>query len=216
MTVRGSPEPAPSPGEELANTVSHGAGFLVAVVAGPFLVAHAIEHAKPWGPISAGVFVVAIAITYFASAFYHALPPGALKRASRKLEHCSIFLLIAGTYTPFAIVALGGPLGWSLLGLVWLLACVGMLLKCLATTPHRWLPGVLYLGLGWIGIVAIRPLSQQLSPEGLWWLLGGGAAYTVGMAFFAAYRIPYCHFVWHLFVLAGTACHFVAIWQDVV
>jgi hemolysin III len=189
------PEPQLSQSEELANSVSHGVGLLAAVVAGPFLVARAVEHAKPWGPISAGVFVGAIVATYFASTFYHALPQGPAKRAFRKLEHCAIFLLIAGTYTPFTVVALRGRLGW---------------------TRHRWLPGVLYLWLGWIGIVAIRPLSLQLSPDAFWWLLGGGVAYTVGMAFFAAYRVPFCHFVWHLFVLVGTACHFVAVWQDVV
>jgi hemolysin III len=211
-----TPEPQVSRSEERANSVSHGVGLLAAVVAGPFLVARAVEHAKPWGPISAGVFVVTIVATYFASTFYHALPQGPAKRAFRKLEHCAIFLLIAGTYTPFTVVALRGRLGWTLLGLVWMLALLGMLLKCTATTRHRWLPGVLYLGLGWIGIVAIRPLSLQLSPDAFWWLLGGAAAYTVGMAFFAAHRVPYCHCVWHLFVLAGTACHFVAVWQDVV
>jgi hemolysin III len=211
-----TPEPWPSLGEELANSVSHGVGLLATIVAGPFLMARAMEHAKPWGPISAGVFVGAIVATYFASTFYHALPQGPRKRTWRRLEHCAIFLLIAGTYTPFTIVALRGRLGWTLLGLVWMLALLGILLKCTATTRHRWLPGVLYLGLGWIGIVAIRPLALHLSPVGLRWLLGGAAAYTVGMAFFAAYRIPYCHFVWHLFVLVGTACHFVAVWQDVV
>ncbi|HUE70445.1 MAG TPA: hemolysin III family protein [Pirellulaceae bacterium] len=217
MTESSTPAaPGPSLGEEIANSVSHGAGLLVALVAGPLLIARAVSHGRPWGAFSASVFAAAIVAMYLASTLYHALPQGRAKRIFRTLEHSAIFLLIAGTYTPFTLVALRGIWGWALFGLVWTLAALGILLKSVATTRYRWLPGVLYLGLAWIIVVALRPLSLHVPHAGLMWLLAGGIAYTIGVGFFAARRIPYCHFVWHLFVLAGTTCHFVAVWRYVV
>jgi len=209
-------EPRPSVGEEIANSVSHGLGLLAGIVAGPFLIARAIGHGKTWGVLGASVFVTAIVALYAASTIYHALRPGRGKQVFRTLEHCAIFVLVAGTYTPVTLIAIGGDWGWTLLVLVWFLTGTGILLKSLTTTKHRWLPGVLYLALGWIIVLAIRPLSQSVPFAGLMWLLGGGIAYTAGIAFFAARRVPFCHFVWHLFVLAGTTCHFIAIWFYVV
>ena len=203
-------------GEEIANSVSHGIGLLVALAAGPSLIARAVGHGKPWGVVGASVFVAAIVAMYAASTLFHALRQGRRKRFFRKLEHCAIFVLIAGTYTPVTLIAIRGAWGWTLFGLVWSLAGVGMLLKTVTTTKYHWLPGVLYVALGWLIVVAIGPLSHSVPFAGLKWLLAGGIAYTVGMAFFAAGRVPYCHFVWHLFVLAGTACHFVAVWFYVV
>ena len=209
-------DPLPSLGEEIANSVSHGAGLLVAIAAGPFLIARAVEHDKPWGTIATSVFVASMVALYLASTLYHALPSGRSKRVFRKLEHSAIFLLIAGTYTPITLIALRGLWGWTLFGLVWILAGVGILLRLVATTRHRWLPGVLYLGLASIIVVAVRPLWLSVPHAGVLWLLIGGAAYTVGIAFFAANCVPYFHFVWHLFVLAGTSCHLIAIWLYVV
>jgi len=203
-------------GEEIANSVSHGIGLLAVLVAGPVLVARAANADREWGVIGASVFVAAIAAMYLSSTVYHALPQGRGKRVFRTLEHCAIFVLIAGTYTPVTLIAIRGAWGWTLFGLVWFLSAVGILLNTAATTKYRWLPGVLYLALAWMIIVAIRPLSHSVSFAGLMWLIGGGIAYTVGMAFFSARRIPYCHFVWHLFVLAGTTCHFIAVWFYVV
>lgn len=211
-----SAEPTPTLGEEIANSVSHGVGLLAALVVGPLLVARAIGHSKPWGGVGASVFAISIAVMYFASTLYHVLPPGRGKRVFRTMEHCAIFLLIAGTYTPVAIVAMRGVWGWALLTVVWMLAIVGVLLKSLTSTRHRWLPAVLYLALAWLIVIAIGPLAAKIQFAGLAWLLAGGLSYTVGIAFFAAKTVPYCHFVWHLFVLAGTACHFVAIWGYVV
>ena len=208
--------PGPLRGEENANSVSHGAGLLVALVAGPLLIARAVRHGHGWGAFIASVFAAAIVFMYLASTLYHALPQGRAKRIFRTLEHSAIFLLIAGTYTPFTLVALRGVWGWALFGLVWTLAAFGIVLKSVATTRYRWLPGVLYLGLAWIIVVAIRPLSLYVPHAGLMWLLAGGIAYTIGVGFFAARRIPYCHFVWHLFVLVGTTCHFVAVWRYVI
>jgi hemolysin III len=206
----------PPLGEEVASSVSHGMGLVVALVAGPLLIARAAAHNLPWGTVSASVFVATIVVMYLASTLYHALPQGRAKRVFRRLEHGAIFLLIAGTYTPFTLVALRGAWGWTIFGLVWLLAAVGILLKAVATTRHRWLPAVLYLALAWLILVAIRPLTLHVPHAGLMWLLWGGIAYTVGMAFFAVRLVPYSHFVWHLFVLAGTTCHFVAVWRYVV
>lgn len=209
---RDTSEPRPSFGEEIAGSVSHGIGLAVALVAGPLLIARAARQDQPWGATSASVFVTTIWLMYAASTLYHALPRGRAKRIFRTAEHGAIFLLIAGTYTPFTLVALRGAWGLTIFWLVWGLAVTGILLKTVARTQHRWLPGVLYLGLAWLIVFAIRPLSQQLSHAGLMWLLAGGIAYTVGMAFFSARYVPYCHFVWHLFVIAGTTCHFIAVW----
>jgi len=214
--VQGHVRTRPTVREEVASSVSHGAGLVVALVAGPLLIARAAAHALPWGTISASVFVATIVVMYLASTLYHALPLGPAKWTFRRLEHGAIFLLIAGTYTPFTLVALRGAWGWTMFGLVWLLAAVGILLKAVASTRHRWLPGILYLALAWLILIAIWPLSLHVPHAGLMWLLAGGIAYTVGMAFFSAKHVPYSHFVWHLFVLAGTSCHFVAVWRYVV
>ena len=209
-------EPRPPLGEEIANSTSHGIGLLAASVAGPFLIAHAVAQGKPWGVVGASVFLGAILAMYASSTLYHALLPGKAKRVFRRLEYCAIFLLIAGTYTPVTLVAIRGAWGWSLFGVVWSLAGAGMLLKTLTTTKYAWLPGLLYLALAWLIVIASVPLSQSVPFTGLMWLVAGGIAYTVGMGFFAARRVPYCHFVWHLFVMAGTSCHFVAVWLYIV
>lgn len=209
-------EPRPSLREEIANSFSHGVGLLMALIAGPLLIARSVDHGKPWGTVSAAVFAASIVVMYLTSTLYHALPHGRLKRGFRTLEHCAIFLLIAGTYTPVTLVSIRGVWGWTLFCVVWMLTAIGILLKSAATTNHRWLPGVLYLALAWMIVVAIRPLLLSMPFAGVMWLLRGGISYTVGMAFFAAGQIPYCHLVWHLFVLAGTTCHFIAVWCYVV
>lgn len=206
-------EPSHSPAEEIFNSASHGLGLCVFLASGPWLIAQALESDEVWQPIGASVFATTAVVMYLASTVYHALSPGPSKRVFRTLEHCSIFLLIAGTYTPFALVVLRGAWGWTLLGVVWFLAAVGIALKALRPTRYRWLPAVLTLGLGWIGLAAFEPLYRHLPPAALWWLLVGGMSYTVGMGFFAARRVPYCHFVWHMFVLGGTSCHYFAVWH---
>jgi hemolysin III len=151
-------------------------------------------------------------LLYLASTLYHALPQGKAKRAFQLIEHAAIFLLIAGTYTPFTLGVLRGAWGWTLFGLVWGLAAIGVLLAVVGgVRRYRVLSVLLYLGMGWLVVVAIRPLWLSMPLSGLLWLVAGGLAYTVGVAFFAAKRLRYGHFVWHLFVLAGTACHFIAV-----
>jgi hemolysin III len=205
------PEREQSRGEEIANSISHGVGLVAALAATPFLIAHAVRLGDAGFIVGASVFAATMVLLYLTSTLYHALPRGKAKRAFQVIEHAAIFLLIAGTYTPFTLGVLRGAWGWTLLGLVWGLAAVGVLLAVVGGIRYHVLRVLLYLGMGWLIVVAIRPLSLRIPLSGLLWLVAGGLAYTVGVAFFAAKRLRYGHFVWHLFVLAGTACHFIAV-----
>lgn len=198
-------------GEEIANSISHGAGFVAALVGLPFLVLEATKHGDPAVIVGASIFGAAAVLLYFASTMYHALPVCQAKRFFRLLDHMAIFLLIAGTYTPFTLGVLRGAWGWTLLGLVWSMAVAGVILKTQFGVRYRRLSTLFYLAMGWLIVVAIVPLWQSMPGWGLFWLACGGLAYTVGVIFYAMDRVPYFHFVWHLFVVVGTACHFVAV-----
>jgi len=198
-------------GEELANSISHGVGLAAALVSTPFLIAYAVRRGDVLVVVGVSVFAAAVVVLYLASTLYHALPHGKAKHVLRIIDHGAIFLLIAGTYTPFILGALRGPWGWTLGVLVWGLALAGVLFKTVRGVRHPALSLALYLGMGWLMVIAVRPLWLRLPLPGLAWLLAGGLAYTAGVAFFTAKRLRYAHFVWHLFVLAGTACHFIAI-----
>jgi len=200
-----------STGEEIANSVSHGVGLAAALAAMPFLIAHAARSGVGAFLVGASVFAATVVLLYLGSTLYHALPPGRTKHVFRVLEHSAIYLLIAGTYTPFTLGILRGAWGWSLLALVWALAVVGIALELTDGLRHPRLSLALYVGMGWLVVVAIRPLWLQMPPAGFAWLVAGGLAYTAGVGFYAAKRLRYAHFVWHLFVLAGTVCHFVAV-----
>lgn len=200
-----------SPGEEIANSVSHGVGLLAGLAAIPVLVVSAVRRGGAAGIVGASVFAGTVVLLYLASTLYHALPGNRAKRVFRVLDHSAIFLLIAGTYTPFTLGVLRGAWGWTLFGLVWGVALAGVVLKAVGGVRHPILSTCLYLGMGWLVLIAVRPLWLRVPPAGLLWLLAGGLAYTAGVAFFAAERLRYGHFVWHLFVLAGTACHFIAV-----
>jgi len=192
-------------GEEIANSVSHGVALVAAVVSVPFLVMSARHQ-------SAASFVGTMVLLYLASTLYHAMPTGRAKRVFLKLDHGAIYLFIAGTYTPFALGALSGAWGWSLFGVVWLLAAIGITLKALDRLNHPWLSTGLYLAMGWLVVVAAVPLLERVPLHGVMWLVAGGVAYTVGVIFFVFdSRIRYSHAVWHGFVAMGTACHFVAV-----
>jgi hemolysin III len=198
-------------GEEIANSVSHGAGALAAVAAAPVLVVEGAERAGAAGAVGAAVFASAAFLLYLVSTLYHALPRGRAKRVFQVLDHSAIFLLIAGTYTPFTLGVLRGAWGWSLLALVWSLAVAGVVLKAVAGTGHPKLSLGLYLAMGWAVVIAAKPLWLQMPAAGLAWLFAGGIAYTTGVVFYAAERIRYAHSIWHLFVIGGTACHVVAV-----
>jgi len=198
-------------GEEVANSVSHGVALLAAIVAAPFLIA-ASSRFGATGVIGAGVFAAAMVLLYLTSTLYHALPLGRAKRIFRRLDHSAIYLLIAGSYTPFTLGVLSGRWGWTLFGLVWSLAAVGITLKLINRLSHPWLSTGLYLVMGWLVLIAAGPLVERVALPGLLLLVAGGLAYTAGVVFFVLdSRVRYAHAVWHAFVSAGTACHFFAV-----
>jgi len=205
-------EPPQSLGEEIANGVSHGVGLLATLGTVPFLIIMAARRGRASDVAGVSVFAATLVILYLASTLYHALGRNRAKRVFRVFDHAAIFLLIAGTYTPFTLGVLRGPWGWALFGVVWSLAVAGLLLTAVGGVRYPRLSTGVYLGMGWLALLAIQPLRQHLPFSGLLWLLAGGIAYTGGVAFLAVQRrMRYGHFVWHLFVLAGTACHVVAV-----
>jgi hemolysin III len=201
-----------SPREEIANSVSHGVGFVAALASAPVLIVAAVKTGTSINVIGASVFAATMVLLYCASTLYHAVSRDEVKALFRKLDHGAIFLLIAGTYTPFTLGALSGPLGWTLFGLVWGLAVIGVTLKAFDRIEHPVASLGLYLAMGWLCLIALEPLQQRVPMPGLLLLGAGGLSYMAGVAFFAVdSRLRYGHFVWHLFVLAGTACHFFAV-----
>jgi hemolysin III len=198
-------------GEEIANGVSHGVALVACLIAAPFLVISASRVGDAWNVAGAGIFVGTTILMYLSSTLYHVLPENRAKRVFRLLDHGAIFLLIAGTYTPFTLGVLRGAWGWTLFGLVWGMGILGLVLKMVGVMRHPGLSTGLYLAMGWLIVIAIRPLWLKVPLPGILWLLAGGIAYTAGVAFFAADRVRYSHFVWHLFVVLGTTCHFFAV-----
>jgi len=199
------------PKEEIANSISHGLGLVLALVAVPVLVLSAMRAGDVRFLIGVSVFGATMVLLYLASTLYHSVTHEAAKRWFRLFDHTAIFLLIAGSYTPFALGVLRGPWGWSMLAAVWTLAIVGITLKIIARTRHSRISIVLYVLMGWLAVVATKPILELIPPPGILLILAGGIAYTGGLAFFAAHRIKYHHFIWHLFVIAGTVCHFFAV-----
>jgi hemolysin III len=199
-------------GEEIANSVSHGAGFLASVAALPLLVMADARRHDPWQVVAGAVYATTLILLYGASTLYHAVPARSHgKPVLRVVDHGAIYLLIAGTYTPFALGALRGPWGWSLLGIIWTLAAAGIALKAGVGFRYPRLSTAVYLVMGWLVVVAARPLALAVGPRGLAWLLAGGASYTVGVLFYTRRHMRYGHLIWHLFVLGGSACHLVAV-----
>ena len=205
-------ERAQSLGEEIANSTSHGIALFLAVIGVPFLILASARHGTAVNIVGASVFAAAMVLLYFASTLYHAVPHPRAKRLLKKLDHGAIYLLIAGTYTPFTLGILGGPWGWTLFGLIWALAGIGVTLKAFDRVSHPVWSTVLYVVMGWLVVIAAKPLLASVATPGLILLAAGGLAYTLGVVFFALdSRVRYSHFVWHLFVVAGTTCHFFAV-----
>ena len=198
-------------GEELANTLSHGIGLLGAIAATPLLVIGAVGRGGPADVVGSSVFGASMVLLYAISTWYHAVSAGEVKERLQRLDHAAIYVLIAGTYTPFTLGVLGGAWGWTLFGLVWGVAVIGIATKLAVGVRYPRISTTMYLVMGWLVLIAAGPLVRAIPPQGLAWLCAGGAFYTVGVAFFVAGRIPYGHFVWHLFVLAGSICHFFAV-----
>jgi len=198
-------------GEEIANAVSHGVGFLMATAVTPLLIIRAIPRGSA-AIVGASIFGATMMILYLTSTLYHSFPHSRTKRIFNILDHGAIFLLIAGTYTPFSLGVLYGPWGWSLFGITWGLALLGVIAKSIGGATSSKLSTALYVGMGWIAVVAAKPLWLSLSTASLSWLVAGGLMYTVGVLFFVkSHSLRYTHFIWHLFVLGGTACHVVSV-----
>ncbi len=195
---------------EVANTLTHGAGLLAAVAATPILVVQAVTRGGPADVVGAAVFGATLILLYLASTAYHATPRGRMRDLLRRLDHSAIYLLIAGTYTPFTLGVLKGGWGWTLFGIVWAAAALGVAIKVFAGVRRPLVSTGLYLVMGWLVLVAIGPLVRALPPAGLAWLVAGGVAYSAGVPFYLARRLRYGHAIWHLFVLAGSTCHVVA------
>lgn len=200
-----------TPREELANALTHGLGLLLSIAGLVLLVTISALRSDAWAVTSTAIFGTTLVLLYTTSTLYHSFRRESLKRLLRKLDHAAIFLLIAGTYTPFLLISLRGAWGWSLFGVVWGLAVVGVALKFWFTGRFRLLSTLIYVGMGWLVIVAIRPLIHALPAGGLWLLFAGGFCYTGGAVFYLMKRVPYHHAVWHLWVLAGSACHWAAV-----
>ncbi len=216
MTMKRNEITGYSVGEEIANSVTHGIGVLLAILGLVMLVVFASLHGNAWHIVSCSIFGGTLLLLYLSSTLYHSIPSPKIKRLLRVFDHSAIYLLIAGTYTPFTLVNLRGPWGWSLFGIVWGIALLGIILKM---TPYAQLRGVsttLYLIMGWTVIIAIKPMLAVLAPTGFTLLLLGGLAYTFGVIFYAWKRLPYGHAIWHLFVLAGSCFHFFAVFYYVI
>jgi len=202
-----------SVGEEIANSITHGIGAVLSIAGLAVLVGFACLRGNAWHITSCTIFGTTLILLYIASTLYHSIsiPIPRIKGVLKQLDHCAIYLLIAGTYTPFMLVNLRGPWGWSLLGIIWGIATVGIILK---TTPYGKRPGIslaLYLIMGWIIVIAIKPMLTVLDWGGLMLLVLGGLTYTGGVIFYIWEDLPYNHAIWHLFVLAGSSLHFFAI-----
>lgn len=199
-------------GEEIANAISHGAGFLLAIASLPVLVSHAVQGGRAADVVGASLFAATMIVLYLISTLYHSLPPGRTKHWFNRMDHAAIYLFIAGSYMPYLLGVLRGAWGWTLFGVVWSVAAFGVAAKLLNRLRHPlWSTG-LYVAMGWVALIAAAPLIERLPGQGLAWLLAGGLSYTLGaFVFLLDSRVRYAHFVWHLFVMAGSACHVYAV-----
>jgi len=209
--LRVSPKRMQSAGEELANSISHGIGLCAALIGAPILLLES-RRSPPGFFLGTVIFVVTLSMLYLGSTLYHAWPQTRGKSILHVLDHSAIFLLIAGTYTPFTLGPLRGFWGSTILALVWPLAIFGVFLKTTrGASQHPKLSMTLYLGTGWLALLAARPMTLAIPFPALFWLVAGGIAYTTGVLFFVNQRLRYSHFIWHLFVLVGSSCHFLAV-----
>ncbi|HVS13902.1 MAG TPA: hemolysin III family protein [Thermoanaerobaculia bacterium] len=205
------PEVGYTLGEEIANSITHGLGVVLAIAALGMLCTYASLRGTVWHVVGCTVFAATLILLYTASTLYHSVPSPRLKPILRAIDHSAIFLLIAGTYTPFTLVNLRGPWGWTLFGVIWGLAVVGILLRAAVSSTRRRPFLALYLAMGWAVVVAIEPLVESVAPGGIALLVAGGLAYTAGVFFYRWRTLPYHHAIWHAFVLAGSTLHFFAV-----
>lgn len=205
-----------SEGEELANRFTHAIGAVAGLIGAIVLILLASRQHDSYRVVSACIYGASMVTFYCLSTVYHSVRKPYVRYVFRILDHASIYLMIAGSYTPFALVTLRGAWGWSLFGTVWGLGTVGAVMKIFTTHRLQYIGPILYIALGWIVVIALKPLSAALPAGGLFLLFAGGIAYTVGVIFYLWDRFPYNHAIWHLFVLTGSACHFFSIFYYVI
>jgi hemolysin III len=198
--------------EEIVNAATHALGVVLSAAGLITLLALAARDGDPWRIVTFAIYGASLVLLYLASTCYHACPAGRAKDVFRLLDHSAIYMLIAGTYTPFMLVSLGGGIwGWSICATVWALAIIGTVIKSTRSARSTWLSTLLYVAMGWIGLIAIGPIINALSAGCLFWILAGGIAYTSGVIFYVWERLPFNHAIWHLFVIKGSVCHFIAV-----
>ncbi len=202
--------------EEIANAITHGLGAVLSVGAGAVLITLAVLWGDVWTIVGVSVFVGSLVLLYTASTLYHAIPHLGAKMHLQKFDHCAIYVLIAGTYTPFLLGAMRGGPGWILFVTIWALAAGGVVFKLFFTGRFNLVSTLLYIAMGWLIIFMIGPMRASLPPVSVAWLIAGGVAYTGGTVFYLSERMPYAHAIWHVFVLAGSVCHFAAVLTDVM
>lgn len=198
--------------EEIANSITHGIGFLLSIPALVMLIINAVETDNPWRIVSFSIFGATMIILYLCSTLFHSITHEKVKDFFEILDHSSIYLLIAGTYTPFVLVAIRGGLGWTLFGIVWALAIIGIVFKCYYVKKYIVTSTILYVIMGWLIVMAIVPLYHAIGTTGFMLLVGGGLLYTIGSIFYVMQKIPYFHAIWHLFVLAGSALMYFCVY----
>jgi hemolysin III len=201
----------PTKGEEIANSITHGIGAGLSIAALVVLVVFASLYGDVWRIVSFSIYGACLTVLYTASTLYHSFRSQKLKKYFQIMDHASIYLLIAGTYTPFTLVHLRGGWGWSLFGVIWGLAVLGVIFKMFFTNRFNLLSTIIYLLMGWLIVIAFKPAVTHIPQGGLYWLLAGGLSYTFGVIFFLWEKLPYSHAIWHLFVLGGSICHFFAM-----
>ena len=201
-----------SPIEEKINIISHAIGFILSMVALVLLVWHATRHGDVWHIVSFSIFGASLIILYAASSFYHSAKKSELRSRLNIIDHASIYVLIAGTYTPFTLVTLKGTIGWVIFGISWGLALTGIILKFFFTGKYNLMSTIMYVLMGWVIVFAIKPLINNLPLAGLLWLVAGGISYTIGAILYGIKKIKFNHAIFHIFVLMGSFCHFMSVY----
>jgi len=202
--------------EELLNVITHGLGFLLSIAALVLLVVFASLQGDVWHIVSFSIYGFSLVVLYLASTLFHSARNPKLRKRLNIFDHSAIYVLIAGTYTPFLLVTLRGPWGWSLLGVIWGLAIAGVVFKLFFTGKFDVMSAIVYVLMGWIIIIAIKPMNENLPTEGLYWLIGGGVSYMIGAGFYLLNKMPYNHAIFHIWVLLGSFAHFIAVFKYVL
>lgn len=202
--------------EDFASAITHGIGVLASIAAGTVLIARVARTGDSWQIVSTTIYVATLVVLYTASTLFHVVRPGPARARMEIFDHCAIFLLIAGTYTPFTLVALRGPVGWVFFAVVWGLATAGVFFKLFFIDRFRRVSTLIYIIMGWLILAAVGPLVRTVPVPALWWMLAGNLTYSVGIYFLLERRVPYGHAIWHVFALGGSLCHFVAVLSQVL